>query len=450
MGVESLSFKTRPGGQTDFWLDWQNPYLFLEGGWFSGKTWIGARKLLAGTIYNALDADGNRTRVNSAMIGPTLTTMADFMFPEFEAACEQFGIKYRWSNKRNAYVLPQLGCSVLARTAERPDRITGWMVGYAWGDEPARWKEDRANPKNDPFLQLQGRVRAPRARIKQIVYTYTNEGDKTRVFEDAHSGKKGHAVYKARTKDNPTAVAFYNQQKQILTADLVAQYLDGGAVSLGGTLAYASLFTRRNVGKVTLNPHKPLEWTMDFNINPGMHSMVGQYDETQDLFYVKRVFHEPRMSVRRMVNVFRDWVAASGGWKWPELWIYGDATARSEWAGTAASLYDELSQALAATMPQVKFRLRIRDSNPPVVDRINAVCVAILDLSGRIHLVVDDEECELLKGDIGAARWDKTGKNLDKSNPAHTHATDALGYWIHFRRPMRRIEQDSVMGRVSV
>lgn len=447
--VKTVEFVTRPGGQTDFWNDWHNRALFLEGGWFSGKTWIGARKLLCLTIWNALDEKGQRTGVSSAMIGQTFGTMADFMYPEFESACQQFNIRHRWSNKRSAYILPQFGCNVLCRSAERADRIAGWQVGAAWGDEPARWKEDRTNPKNDPMVQLMGRVRAPRARLHQAIFTYTNEGDRTRVFEEAHSGAEGYALFRARTRDNPTAREFESVQRRVLTGELADQYLDGGALSLTGHLIYAAQF----VPQIHVTPNaltvkgRPLCLAVDFNISPGMTGLLGHYIEELDLFIVVKEFHRPRLDVRQMImGDLRNWIAAQGGgFGWPELQVYGDATAKSEWAGTSQTCYDILAQALKEI--GVPFILRVPASNPPQTDRINSVLVSLRDMSGSTHLAIHPS-CERLLHDIAHVRWGADGK-IDKSNPELTHASDALGYWVHYLRPVRRVIVGTG-GRISV
>ena len=50
--MPELAFETEPviqpnpGGQEEFALDWTHFIVGLEGGWYSGKTFIGARKLI--------------------------------------------------------------------------------------------------------------------------------------------------------------------------------------------------------------------------------------------------------------------------------------------------------------------------------------------------------------------------------------------------------------------
>ena len=47
------------------------------------------------------------------------------MLPAIEDAAQDMGIRARWRERDQAYLLPDLGCRVLARSAERPELITG-------------------------------------------------------------------------------------------------------------------------------------------------------------------------------------------------------------------------------------------------------------------------------------------------------------------------------------
>lgn len=452
MRMEIKPFKTWPGGQAGFWADWKSRMIFLEGGWGSGKTWIGGRKLLAGLIYNAFERGANgsvkRTRCDGAMVGPTYRSMKDFMFPAFESACDDFNVKWKYISKDAWYVLPQLGSKVRCRTADRPDLITGWEVAVAWGDEPARWKEDRDNPKNDPFLQLMGRIRG-KGRLHQAYFTYTNEGDHTRVYEEAHAPKPERARYRARTKDNPVVADFYRSQLENLTPALAEQYLEGGAAALGGQLAYAEQFNHKIhvTDGARLVMGRPLEMALDFNIDPGMHVYLGQYLPDLDLFVIAHEIHAPRLTVRQAVVKFGEWLGSIGGFKFPELQVFGDATGKSEWPGTGQSQYEILVQGLEQL--GITPRLRVRDSNPLKVDRVNAVNVALRDMAGRNHVVIHPQ-CERLLDDFRRVRWDDTGRDLDKKNKLLTHASDAVGYWIHYLRPLRRLPMSEEGGRISV
>ena len=153
-----------PGGQKGFAEDWEHFIVGLEGGWFSGKSFIGGRKLVTLHEYNAFDAVGDATFVASLVVAPTYSNAMDFCVPHLQDACEEAGLKHDWrgtgylsSGKyaAPAIIIPAFGTRdkpsvILIRSADVPRRITGFTVGAAWGDEPARWKEDKYDPLNDP------------------------------------------------------------------------------------------------------------------------------------------------------------------------------------------------------------------------------------------------------------------------------------------------------------
>src|SRR5438270_11049747 len=58
-------FLPNPGAQRDFMDDYTHRYCALAGGWFAGKTWAGARKLVDLHLHNAHDDHGRPTGVRS-------------------------------------------------------------------------------------------------------------------------------------------------------------------------------------------------------------------------------------------------------------------------------------------------------------------------------------------------------------------------------------------------
>lgn len=445
-----------PGGQEKFATDFDNFIVGLEGGWFSGKSYIGARKLITLHLINAFDEEGLATFVPSMVVAPTYSNAMDFCVPHLQDALEENNIGWKWismgTTLKGKYagpliLIPEFGSAsnpsvILVRTADTPKRITGVTIGAAWGDEPPRWKEDRMDPKEDAFIQLMGRVRHPLARIKQINLTYTNEGTGTRVYEELNSNKPDIALYRASTDENPAAEDFYEQQIRLLNKDLVKQYLKGEAVSLRGGALYPSFSEELHVdSRLKLDEHLPLHLSLDFNISPGMHGELGHYNQAEDLFTVVHEIYGPRMSVRELVPKLAEIIKKDGGWKWQELHIFGDATGKAANAGTGESCYDILRNGLDRL--GFPYRLRVPSSNPLIVDRVNAFEAALLDFSDKVHFQCHPR-CERLITDL------KTMKHGDKTAnaPEISHASSAEGYRISYLRPIRITRP--ILGRHAV
>jgi len=446
-----------PGGQDQFLRDNEHTYVALEGGWGSGKTFAGACKLLGLHVVNSVDDGDSPTGCPSAVIAPTYANASDFQVPALQRVAKTWGLEWEWRASGTiaggkyaapALILPELSSrdepsAILVRTADAPERITGWEVGAYWCDEPARYRDDPTNPSRDPLTQIKGRLRHPGARLRQGLYTYTNEGDATAVFREFHEDiGADHVIYRASTLDNPHVGGFAEGLLRNLPEELQRQYVLGEAISLGGMRAYPQFDEARHVvSAVTLDRNLPLDLALDFNINPGMHALLGQYRRSDDMLLTAHEVYGPRLDVRGAVDLFAQWVGKQGGWQWPELHVFGDATGRSGWAGTGESCYDVLAQKLRAVFPDVKIRHRVPPSNPPVADRLNAVNMALLDVAGKVHWQIA-KQCERLRKDLRLVKRDAKGM-IDNSSPDLTHASDADVYRVSYLRPTRPITHGS-------
>jgi hypothetical protein len=440
-----------PGGQEQFANDWEHFVCGLEGGWMSGKTFIGARKLTSLHIFNSSDDKDQPTFVPSVAVGPTYSNAKDFIIPHLMDSCKEANLTAVWRGSGSigggklsgpAILLPDLGMrdnpsAILIRSADIPRRITGFEVGAAWGDEPARWKHDPHDPLGNPILQLFGRIRHPRAKLLMAMFTYTNEGDATGIHELMHSGKDDCKLYRASSRENPLAADFVARQIRFLTAELAKQYIDGGSVCLRGGKVYSSYDEQVNIdSNIKLNLDRPPQVSLDFNIMPGMHAEIGQYHEDVDLFTTVHEIHAPRLTVKETAGMIVEYFNSL---KWDfkrsgQLEVFGDATGTSEWSGTGESNYDILREALKEA--KLPFRIRVPRSNPLVVDRVNAFNVALKDVQGKVHYKVHPS-CVRLIEDLRKMMLNRYGE-VDKKDQKYSHPSDADGYRIHYVRPIRR------------
>jgi hypothetical protein len=376
----------------------------------------------------------------------------DFDVPALTDALNEAGVRSIWRGSGSiaagrfaapGLLLPDLGTAdnpsvILLRTADTPERISGWEVGYAWGDEVTRWKEDRVNPKRDPFVQLVGRVRHSKARLRQIVCTFTHEGNTTRAFDEFAQQSDDRALYVAPTWENPSMGAFLEGLKKSLTQELYHQYAGGVAIDTKGGRLYPAFDAALHVDAgVALRPGLPLHVAFDFNIAPGMHVEVGQYWPEADLYAVAWEIHGQGMDVGGAVAALVKLLSDLGGWsanRWGDaLHVFGDASGDGRWAGTGQSCYDILGESLAHN--GIPFRRRVPAANPPIRDRVNAFNCAMVGIDGGVHWKCHPR-CVRLIEDLRTMRW-KDGEP-DKSDTKRSHASEAEGYRIHYLRPIRK------------
>ncbi len=197
---------------------------------------------------------------------------------------------------------------------------------------------------------------------------------------------------------------------------------------------------------VTLRRELPLCLAFDFNIDPGMHAEIGQYDERADLFTCIDEIHGHRMNLNQCLEAFKDWLRAQGGFAWPELHVFGDASGHSESQQTSESAYDIVASRLRAM--GVPFRVRVPRDAPPVRDSINAVNEALRDVDGKSHVKVHPR-CKRLIADLKYLKLMPDGL-INKRDKALSHAGDCFRYWLAYLRPVGFARGRSVGGRMSV
>ena len=76
------------------------------------------------------------------------------------------------------------------------------------------------------------------------------------------------------------------------------------------------------------------------------------------------------------------------------------------------------------------FKIKALKTNPAVVDRVNAVNRALDD-----NLIIDPK-CKALIEDLEKVVNKQGTREIDKSNKDLTHMSDALGYAVHWEKPI--------------
>lgn len=445
-------FTPNVGGQADFLDDYTHRYIALAGGWYAGKTWVGARKLVNLHLLNAVNPrTGRLTAVASLVVGPTYQALETINRPELEAVLNEVGAAWRFRGDKTKYwyELPDLGTRakpslIYLRTADAPRLITGFTVGSVWGDETARWKDDVDEPVNDPFLQCDGRLRDPAATCQQFLNTFTHEGDVTGVFRRfEEEPTPDHKLYRAGTSENPHAEGFERAMRKNLGVELARQYLDGQAVRIAGNLMYSAFGPANINNDQALDLNLPLQLRVDFNSNPGMHGMLGQHDRLRNVVSTVYEMFAPRMDIGQMVEALRG-LCGRIGWKWLyPLEIFGDATGSARLA-IGQSYHDALIEALK--IAAIPYTWKIPARNPAVQDRVNAVNYALVGLDGTHRYFINGMNCPRLVDDLKRMKWDKFGEP-EKKDKELSHASDADGYAIHWLMPIRR--PDCAGGRMT-
>lgn len=191
-------------------------------------------------------------------------------------------------------------------------------------------------------------------------------------------------------------------------------------------------FGQRNIRHdLEIRPDLPVCAAIDWNLNPGMHILIGQHDQMADRFSVLYEIHGPHMAIdgaaKALIEMYK-------GWRWnPELQLFGDAT--------GVSMTDGKSYGTAMrkhlTAAGIRFRDRIPGTNPGVIESVLALNDVLADtITGEPRYFVHPR-CERLIRDFREVMPDDEGKPDKDADPDLTHASDTQRYWVHYLRPLR-------------
>ncbi len=195
-------------------------------------------------------------------------------------------------------------------------------------------------------------------------------------------------------------------------------------------------FTDRNIDdNIKLRDDLPLHLSVDFNRRPHMHCVIGQYDPVADRLVAYDEIATPGVKDARQAGAaFVDWVQRHGGWQWPELQLYGDATGQRENIETSESGWEVLRLQIVHAYPDKEVVMCVPLGNPPVADTLEAMHDAMFDVDGVPHYFVH-RCCECLIRDFRDMRQGED-KLIDKAQVLLSHASDAERYRIQEIRPV--------------
>jgi phage terminase large subunit-like protein len=216
--------------------------------------------------------------------------------------------------------------------------------------------------------------------------------------------------------------------------------IDGQLIpGIGGSLAYHSFSNELHVRKLPPpDPYRPIVWCWDFNVEPMVTEICQRYGSK---FRVHRELILEEGNIPDMCDYFYNQLLDLN--HRAEVWIYGDATGTHRNAQFGVTDYKVIQNHILSH--RMRFRIKVREKNPPVADRLAAVNRALMDEFGMINVEVDPS-CKELITDFEGVLLERSGgikKSNNRKDPYYrrTHSSDGVGYWIAYEAPVRSINQ---------
>jgi hypothetical protein len=209
--------------------------------------------------------------------------------------------------------------------------------------------------------------------------------------------------------------------------------------SLGVGRAYHAFDRTHNVGPVRHDAQFPLLWALDFNMHP-FCSVLAQTDGSRVHIFDEMVL--PNSNTLAACEEFLSRTKDLPGMPL-NVYVYGDATGEQHKTSASRTDWQIVKNFFGRYPDRYQASFQVPRSNPPVKDRINCVNAILRNHAGQYRLAIDPRCKELIK-DFEQVSWkaDAHGNSLaelDKSDTRRTHVSDAVGYLIAHKFPMRML-----------
>jgi hypothetical protein len=325
------------------------------------------------------------------------------------------------------------GCQFACKSVEHPDRLRGRGPRKVICDEFQDWKDGQRIWEE--VLQPSLLTTNGRALFTGTPKSFNHLYDAYRKGQD---GVANWASWQFLTADAPHIP---KEELQRMKAEMdpraYRQEFEASFEALAGRAYYAFQRTQ-HVRPVELERGLPICISFDFNINPATAILGQGWGADARVWREVFVTHAGGEATRACALAARQKLDQVG-WQ-GQVRIYGDPAGKSA-KTTGPSDHAVLRDVFPAAT------WCIRPAAPHVRDRVAAVNARCETMDGQRHFTMDPT-CVHTIADLEQVIFEDNGELDKKSNPMLTHASDALGYWVHATWPVKHI--GAAVGAVRV
>ena len=370
-----------------------------QGGFGSGKTWCGS---LLGILL-ARKYPGSRGLVGAKEYELLRKTTLVSYFEHLDVLGYIPDVHYTY-NKSDKIIKFKNGSEVLFSGLDNPEKIKSLNLHWAEIEEASQISDSS-------FKQLIGRLRNTYRQKDWIDFRYrlfghTNpQPDKGWIYE--RFVEKAHHNY--RLIQAPTTNNIYLPEHFISSMEesFDKEYYRINVLGEFGDYSSGLVvknFSKANIKSLKYNPDLPLHITCDFNVDP-MCWCLAHKDEKNVYFFDELVL-EKTTTKQCMEELIRRYPSHKS-----EIIINGDASGDNRSTQSEYTNYAIIKNVLTDYgYYNVKFRLR--DYNPPILNRISAFNARVCNARNEQHLFVD-KRCRWLLYNIYNLKYKEGSRIVD-------------------------------------
>lgn len=385
------------------WWNLPNYMKLLVGGYGSGKTYVGAIRMLYLSYLNS--------SLPGMYVCPTYKMAKKTIIPTLHEIASRSDLDLYHNRTDNEFFISDWDGIFWVGSGDDPDSLRGPNLAYAGIDEP--FIQDKA-----VFEQIIARVRHPESKHREIFLTGTPE-ELNWGYDIAVNDEKRYdiGVVFGRTKDNKyIPPSYYESMYSAYSPEMREAYLEGKFINLREGKAFKYFEREQHVKTANI---ENLEICAGIDLNVDYMSCEIFVNGNGWVHF----FDEIRLSNSSTFDL-----ADKLKEKYPGIRVFPDPTGSARKTSATRSDHDILRQAGF----QVYFMKHKEGNNYPK-DRANA----INNLLMNNNMTIEPNTCHYLVRDLERVVWDQSVFN-QKDDRTLTHASDAAGYAISYLYPMLR------------
>lgn len=381
--------------QRAFW-ELPNFVKLLVGGYGCGKTRIGAMRSLWCAHLNA--------PIPHLYVSPTYKQARKTVIISITELLDRAEVEYEYNKTNHEFFMPGWDSRIWIASGDEPESLKGPNLATAGIDEPFIMNAEILNV-------VLSRLRHPEAVHRELFLTGTPEQlnwgyELAQNLDDRYD--LGTVV--AKTSDNTyLPQQFVKMLEKAFDENQRAAYMNGQFVNLTAGRVY-KYFERSMVAEGPISAM--LRAGIDFNVD-NMTAEIFAVSPDGIVWFLDEI-HLDNSTTYELADRLHE--------RYPGITVFPDPAGRARKSSSDATDFTILRDK--------GFTVEARPVHPPVRSRVNAVNKLLRE--GKLRV---SKKCPRLLKDFELVSW-KCGE-IDKSNDALTHASDAAGYAIEKLFPVR-------------
>lgn len=377
----------------------------ITGGYQSGKSTAGAVKTITKLLQDP--------HVPIAYYLPTYGLIDDMLILKYEELFDNIEVKFK-HNKQDSKIVCPYG-EIWMRSMDTPDRIVSYSVGYSLVDEV---DVVHVNKRSDAIKRISSRNSFKKSTKNCIDFVSTPEGFGYMHNFFVKNNNDNKILYTLDTLDNKENLGegYIDGLRELYDTRQLEAYLHGKFVNLTSGTVYYKFDRVQNHSDEYLKDHDILYIGMDFNID--------------NMSAVVHIIKNKPIAVDELTKVYdTEAMILLIKERFPNntIIIYPDATGKKRQTNADKTDIEQLKQA--------GFRVRARNSNPPVTDRVKNMNRMFLNGKGEVGYLVNTRKCPEYTEALERMANDKHG--IPDKTSGFDHITEAGGYFLYYEYPIK-------------